>query len=233
MDENKIRYAVEHTEVLINPKRSLSTFGTTNIQYFLLTEPIYEEFANREKETVIREGKVIAEKPKIITPSYLLNLEGFSPEARQYFEMVRREVGPHAPGLLYSYKNEPPNLTIVSEDMMAVAGRLKEMIEREDRPLTAVLKGVDELWDISLLKFISTITRQSMPHHMEDIGSRGFFEVDRSGLPGGAKQTIEELFTRVKEGTLEPWRLKSELDSWGIFEEYQDRFLTLFRRKQQ
>jgi hypothetical protein len=231
MDEDKIRYAVEHSMVLKGPKRSLAAFGATNIHYFLLTEPVYQEPGTSQGETVIREGKVVAERPKIVTPTYLLNLEGFSAEARQYFEMVRREAGPHAPGLLYTYKNEPANLTIVSENLLSVAGRLTEMIDKEDRRLTAILKGVDELWDISVLKFIVDLMKSSMPRHVEEMGRRGFFEVDGRGLPGGARQRIEELFAMVKEGRLEPRHLKDELDRWGIFDEYEDRFFALFRNK--
>ncbi|MBI4333997.1 MAG: hypothetical protein HY673_22265 [Chloroflexi bacterium] len=230
MEEERIRYAVEHTEVLKEPRRSLSTFGTTNIHYFLLTEPVYKEPGSPEKETVIREGNVVAERPKIVTPDYLLNLEGFSKEARQYFEMARREVGPHATGILYAYKNQPENLTIVSEELLQVSERLKEMIEKEDRPLTAILKGVDELWDVSILKFIFSLTRGSVPGHVEEMGRRGYFDVDRRGLPAGARQRIEEMFTMVKEGRLEPGALKTELDRWGVFDEYEDRFLALFRR---
>ncbi len=110
MEEDRIRYAVENTEVLKGPSRSLSTFGATNIHYFLLTEPVYKESGSGVKETVIREGDVLAERPKIITPDYLLALEGFSSEARQYFEMVRHELGGSAAGLLYTYKNQPQNL---------------------------------------------------------------------------------------------------------------------------
>lgn len=230
MEEDKIKYAVEHTEVLKGPKRSLATFGTTNIHYFLLTEPVYKEPGSPGKETVIREGNVVAERPKIITPEYLLNLEGFGSEARRYFEMIRQELGPHAAGLLYTYKNQPENLTIVSEDLVMVSERLKEMIDRENKPLTAVLKGVDELWDVSILKFIFSLTRGSLPRHVEEMGRKGYLEVDKKGLPAGARQRIEEMFALVKEGRLQPRELKAELDHWGVFEEYEDRFLALFRR---
>ncbi len=230
VEEDRIRYAVEHTEVLKEPRRALSTFGTSNIHYFLLTEPVYKEEAAREKETVIREGNVVAERPRIITPDYLLNLEGFSKEARRYFEMARQELGAHAAGLLYTYKNQPENLTIVSEDLLQVSERLKEMVEKDNKPLTAILKGVDELWDVSILKFIFSLTRRSLPGHVDEMGRKGYFEVDRRGLPAGARQRIDEMFAQVKEGTLEPRQLKAELDHWGVFDEYEDRFLSLFRK---
>jgi len=31
---------------------------------------------------------------------------------------------------------------------------------------------------------------------------------------------------------VKPYELKAELDRWGLFEEYEDRFLTIFKKKQ-
>ena len=82
IDDERIRNAVERTEILRLPKQSLTTFGTTNIYYYLVTEPVYTELVKNVTETVIREGKVIAERPRIVTPYYLSQLEGFSSEAK-------------------------------------------------------------------------------------------------------------------------------------------------------
>jgi hypothetical protein len=81
-DDARIEYAISHTEVLRPPRQTLSTFGTTNIYYYLLTEPAYKELAHDVAETVIREGRVIAERPRIVTPYYLCHVEGFSADAR-------------------------------------------------------------------------------------------------------------------------------------------------------
>jgi hypothetical protein len=148
----KIRQAIQNTEVLRLPRQSLATFGTTNVNYYLLTKPVYAELINKE-ETIIREGRISVGRPKIVMPSYLAKLEGFGENARRYLEAVMREYGPHVPGLLYSYKNEPKGLTIVSDELDVVAGRLNERIDKEGDRLAAVIKGVDEIWDVSLRKF--------------------------------------------------------------------------------
>ena len=96
--DERILNAVEHTEILRLPKQSLSTFGTTNIYYYLLTEPAYAELENKVTETVIREGRVIAERPWVVTPFYLTRLDGFGADARKYFEMLLNTHGPDAPG---------------------------------------------------------------------------------------------------------------------------------------
>ena len=87
IEDERIKAAVSHTEILRLPKQNLATFGTTNIYYYLVTEPAYSELVDNVTETVVREGRVIAERPRIVTPYYLSQLEGFSPDARRYFDM--------------------------------------------------------------------------------------------------------------------------------------------------
>jgi len=53
--------------------------------------------------------------------------------------------------------------------------------------------------------------------------------MDAEGIPADARLRIEELFRRVTAGESEPGELKSELDRWGLFEEYEDRFFSLFK----
>lgn len=227
-DDERIEYAISHTEVLRSPKQTLLTFGTTTIYYYLLSEPSYKELVQGEEETVIREGRVRAERPKVVTPSYLINVEGFSEHAKRYFEMIVREYGTHTPGLFYSYKNEPKELNIVSSDIGSVVRKLGETIDKEGNQLSTIIKGVDELWDVSLLKFIFDMTRNSVGNNMLELGRRGLLDVDRKGVPLEARQSIEQLFGSVKNGEADPSSLKMELDRWGLFEEYEDRFFRLF-----
>ena len=55
--KNIFEYALRHTKILKMPQQNLSTFGTTNIDYYALS---------RVKEnTRIRQGKVISSRPRI------------------------------------------------------------------------------------------------------------------------------------------------------------------------
>lgn len=227
--DEQIRYAIQNTAVLRLPSQSLATFGTTNIDYYLLTRPVYADMVQGQ-ETVIREGKVSAQRPQIVTPSYLTRLEGFGDNARRYLELLMREYGPHAPGLLYTYKNQPKETSIVSDGLVAVAGKLNERIDREGNRLAAIIQGVDELWDVSLLKFIRQLTEESLTSNLAELGSRGLLDVDEAGIPRDARYRVEVLFQQVADGDREPAELKKELDRWGIFPEYEDRFFNLFRR---
>jgi len=230
IDDERIREAVKRTEILRPPKRSLATFGTTNIYYYLVTEPAYAELVKDSSETVIREGRVIAERPRIVTPYYLSQLEGFSPNAKRYFDMLIKTHGSHAPGLFYSYKNEPKELTIVSGNLRAVIDKLNLDIDKSGNPLTSIIKGLDELWDVSLLRFIYELTRSSLPDNLLQLGSKGLLDIDSRGVPADARIRIEELFRLAHNGEIEPRELKDELDRWGVFEEYEDRFFAIFSR---
>lgn len=230
INDERIRWAVEHTEILRVPKQSLSTFGTTNIHYYLVTEPAYSELVKNVTETVIREGRVIAQRPRIVTPYYLSRLEGFSPEARRYFEALIRTHGGDSPRLFYTYKNEPKELNIVSDNLPSVVSKLNEEIDKRGDRLTSIIQGEDELWDVSLMKFIYEMTRGSLRNNLLQMGSRGLLDVDAGGIPVDARLRIDELFRKVTKGELEPSELKAELDRWNLFEEYEDRFFNIFKK---
>jgi hypothetical protein len=230
VDDKRIEHAVNNTEILRRPKQSLATFGTTNIYYYLVTEPVYAELMEHVVETVVREGKVIAERPRIVTPYYLSRLDGFSQNARQYFKTLLSEYGAHAPGLFYTYRNEPKELNIVSNSLPEVVDKLNTDIDKRGDPLTTIIKGEDQLWDVSLLKFIHDMTRISLSDNLMQMGSRGLLNVDPGGIPVDTRVRIEEMFSKVMRGEAEPYELKDELNRWDLFDEYEDRFLALFKK---
>jgi hypothetical protein len=230
INDERIRDAVRHTEILRPPKRSLATFGTTNIYYYLVTEPAYAELVEAATETVVREGRVIAERPRIVTPYYLSRLEGFSSEAKKYLDMLIKTHGPNAPGMFYTYKNEPKELTIVSDNLLAVVDKLNDDIDKRGDPLASIIRGQDELWDVSLMKFIYEMTRSSLPDNIMQMGTKGLLDIDSRGIPMDVRMRVEELFNLAYKGDIEPKELKEELDRWGLFEEYEDRFFAIFKK---
>ena len=230
-NDERIERAVRHTEILRLPKQTLATFGMTTIGYYLLTEPVYSELEKGVTETVVREGRVVAERPRIVTPYYLSQFEGFSPDAKRYLNMLIKKYGRNTPGLFYSYRNEPKGLTIVADSITRVVDRINAEIDKHGDPLVTIIKGEDELWDVALLKFIYEMARNSVQSNLLQLQSRGLLDVDASGVPLDAKVRIEELFREVSKGEIEPSELKDELDRWGLFEEYQDRFFAIFQKR--
>ena len=228
--DDRIRYAIEHTELVRPPKQALATFGISDIRYYLLTEPVYTDITGKTDETVVREGRVIAEKPKIVTPYYLLNLfQGFE-HGREYADYVLRTYGANEPGLLYRYRNEPSGMNILSSPVESVIENINQEIDRSENQLSTIIKGVDELWDISLMKFIHDITRQSLGNNVMEMGMRGMLGME-GGIPRHARYMIEQLFREAAGDRARVSELEAELSRWGLFGEYEDRFLDLFRRR--
>ena len=227
-NEGDWRRAIEQTWVVRYPRQRLATFGTTNISYYVVTKPIYEEQDASKQEGVVRTGRVMAERPAVVTPTYAMNLKGFSPEAYEYISDVARQSGANSPGILYQYKNEAENVDIVGGTPSEIAHRISDDLDRRKENMSVVLVGVDELWDVSLMKFIYELTDQSVQTNVDDLHGRGLLAVE-DGVPREARHRIERLLDRAAKGQVEPSTVHQELKRWGLFEEYQDRFLALFR----
>jgi len=221
--DDKIKYALEHTELIRTPRQELATFGSSIIDYYVVTELV-------GNVSVVRDGKVIAERPKIVTPLYLVNVEGFSEQAKKYIAMMAQD-SPHESGIFYRYKNEPRGMNVISEPVRQVIDKISSQIEEERNPLSTIIKGVEESWDVSLLMFIYGLTTRSVRSNVAEFSRRGFLDLDASGVPQGARDYIEELFEQVKDNLSRVPELVIELHRWGLFPEYQDRFFALFRRK--
>ena len=228
--EKDLIKAVQKTRVARKPLQHLATFGTTIIDYYVITEPIYSDIDELKKETVVRTGRVNSGKPEIVTPTYALNLKGFSSEAYKYLEFISNKFGVNSPGVLYQYKNEPGKTNILNGSVEEVSNNIiKELNTKKDK-LTAVIVGVDELWDVSLLKFIHDFTSESLVSNINEFNSRGLLQPQDQfgGVPKAAVQRIEILFNQVEFGA-DPEILKKELDRWGLFDHYEERFLNLFK----
>ncbi|PPD57807.1 hypothetical protein [Dehalogenimonas etheniformans] len=231
-DWERVWRAAVHTQVIRPPQQLLATFGQTNIHYYLLTEPAYKEMDESGlPETVLREGRVIAERPKIVTPLYMKKLEGFGDDARRYFDMMMQRHGPNAPGLLYTYKNEPKDTSILSGNLPSVAQRINNDINERGETGATIIRGLDEMWDVSLFKFIYELTEHSIGQNVSELHQHGLMGVDERGLPAESRMRIEQLFWEVGMGECDPATLKTELDRWELFDEYQDRFFEVIRRR--
>lgn len=228
----EIIHALENTRVVREPRQTLASFGTTVLRYHLVTEPAYASATQTGPEAVVREGTVTAQRPAIVTPAYLLNLEGFGAEAKRSLEYLGKLHGMDSPGLMYTYKNDPVGLEIVGGTPYSVAARIVEDLDRSGKNLSVVIIGVDTLWDVSLMKFIYEFTAASFHDNVEEMQHRGLLAPDPAvGIPRGAMQGIEALFHAVEAGQADPIVLKAELDRWDLFRRYEDRFLSLFRQR--
>ncbi len=242
--EEKIRMAMEKTEILLQPKKLLATYESTTVKYYILTTPFYLEFEGRsqDSETIVREGRITWQKPKLIAPHYVMRTEGFSEEAKKAFMMVAGENSDIAM-MLYKLRfiKDYDHMDIISSPLDQVKQKIVDDIESRQDPFSAVIKGIDEFWDVSLTKFIYELMVNSaynaqLPDfsssRMLSTNQHGFSVLakDYDGIPLIAKREIENLFILYKKGAIDAKHLKEEIDGWGLFDHYQDRFLGLFKK---
>lgn len=214
-----------NTVVVKLPKQSLASFGTTVVTYNMVTRPLYQvlDADKQTEEAVLRRGTVKAERPQIVTPQFLARTPGFGSDAQEFMRELIRRGQADDPGILYTYTNEPTQMEIISSRPEEVAERISQQIESESRPLEAVILGVDELWDVSLMKFIFDLTNSSAPSNAADFMRSGRMKVN-DGVPMDARLRIRDMLHEVRSGNLDPAVLHRELEAWQLFDEYQDQF---------
>ena len=164
-------YALENTHVLLAPKQRLDTFGTSLFNYFLVTEEMDAVNLSR-----VREGHIHAERPQLVTPQNMakLMLEGFGEQGLRYAEQISGEAARFA-FLKYGFRVSKSDIRSydVHESMEHVAGRLKDELQKKNEPLTALLTGVDDAWEVCLLKFMIDLINASAPGNLGDFHERG------------------------------------------------------------
>jgi len=221
-------YAVNNTEVVVQPRRHLETFGNTLIHYHLLSEPM-----DGVGQVRIRAGRLQALRPQILMPAdYAATaLEGFGAEAKRYIEWLR-EHEDTVRILRYGYtlKQEAFHEELVTDRMETVVERVKQDPAVRNDPFCAVLKGVDEPWDVCLVRLFWLMTVQSVPTNVRELAERRMFEM-QDGIAVGVRQEIEKAFSAATLDAALVKPLGGLLQKHGVFEQYQDRFFALVNRR--
>jgi len=172
-----------------------------------------------------------ASQPQIITPEAYAStfLEGFGEEASRYMEWLK-EHETEVRILKYGYRltRESFNEYIVTDSLQAVSDRVQREVQAKGNPLSAVVIGVDEPWDVCLVKLFWEVVQSSAKNNFEQLQKRRMFEHDH-GVPRGVREDIEAAFLAASRNPSLINALGRRLQHSGLFEEYQDRFFSLVR----
>lgn len=222
-----IWYAIAHTEVILPPRRKLETFGNTIIHYHLVAETM-----DSVNEVRVREGRVHAERPQVLTPHYFeqLLLDGFGGEAGDFTHWLRDHVKDLA-FLKYGFRfrKEETSESVVHETLEAVTERVASRVGERGDPLAVVIQGVDDPWEICLLKFVTDTIRASAPGNFQELKERRMLE-EIAGVPRAVREEIAGDFDAVGSNREKMKNLGAKLRHYGLFEAYEDRFFELVRR---
>ncbi|MBL7077905.1 MAG: hypothetical protein ISS31_10580 [Kiritimatiellae bacterium] len=229
MDEKKsfdFWYAVNNTDIVLMPGRHLETFGSTVLNYRLISEMM-----DSVNQIRVREGRIQAHQPHIITPEAYSEtiLEGFGEQAEQYVNWLKqheRDIRILQYG--YTLKQEAFSEHVITDNIQNVVDRIKGEVEAGDDRLTAVVQGVDDPWDVCLVKLFWEVIRQSAAPNIRELQKRRMFE-DDGGVPRGVRNEIEAAFQAATKDPSKIEALAHTLQRYSLFDEYEDRFFSLVR----
>ena len=169
--DDDIQYALEATEVIHEPDRRIDTFGATCFDFHLLSE-----LMDSVGEVRVRRGRIEAERPQIVRPDDFdeLMFEGFGDQAEAFMGWLR-EHGANLSFLKYGFNFRKSDVTedIVHERIESVRDSVLGSSNVVSNPLSAVIQGVDDTWEISLMKFTIEMIQKSQGINVFDFKRRG------------------------------------------------------------
>lgn len=219
-------YAVNNTEIVLMPSHHLETFGTTVLNYHIVSE-----LMDTVNQTRVREGRIQAHRPQIITPtSYSKTiLEGFGDEARNYVDWLKEhEKDVHILQYGYTLKKEVFSENLISENVKTVSERVQREVKEKGDPFSAVLVGVDDPWDVCLVKLFWEVIKFSAGTNIREMQRQRMFD-DDGGIPRWVRTEIDAAFFTTSKNPSMISSLGKKLQEYGVFEEYQDRFFALVK----
>ncbi len=165
------QYAAENTEVILAPDGQIATFGTTRFHFYLVSE-----LMDRANEVRVRDGQIEAERPQILAPDHFarLLLEGFGEKAERYAEQLRARLR-NVAVLKYGFQFRKSGVTenTYREPLATVIERTKLRVQNSGEPMRAVIQGVDDAWEVCLLKFTLDLIERSAGGNVQDFRRRG------------------------------------------------------------
>ena len=221
------RYAVANTEILVPPSGTLETFGNTILGYVLLCEDM--DSIDRCR---VRTGRMRAARPQIVTPSAYSQtlLEGFGEEARKYAKWL--EENEDSVRILrygYTLRREAFSEQTVGRPIADVLADARRDVESRDDPYLALVRGVDEPWDVCLVKLFWEVVSRSARKNFEEMAARRMFD-RKDALGPEIREEIERAFAAAQRDPSLVKELGALLQKRGAFEAYEERFFALVRR---
>lgn len=152
--------ALRETNIVRSRITELQTFSETHVPYTLLSSSTVNM-----GDTVVRTGEVVVERPSLILPPNIPQLEGFSFEEEDSFKedtminflMIR---GITLPSM--KYDNKVFSLNVFEGNIDDAIGVYGNRMQREENTSAGLICGPDDVWQLSLLIFIcSQIAKNS------------------------------------------------------------------------
>lgn len=171
MDHDSFDYALENTKTHVEPEGLIETFGSTAFDFVLVSELMDE--ANRVR---LRRGTLQAERPRLVAPQHFarIMLDGFGEKARAFANWLEGQ-GEDLKFLRYGFQFTQSNLheEIVSGALESVVAHAVREARADGVARRAVIEGIDDAWEVSLLKLAVDTARRSAHGNVDEWKKRG------------------------------------------------------------
>ena len=172
MDPKLIARYLRETRLLRPPKRLLSTFGATRIEYHMVS-PV----EGMPSKTRLREGLVVSERPKVLTREALRErFEGFGDDAAEFRRYLDERYADVLRALEYRFKNDGLRSTVVASAPEETSARIIADVDAREVPQAAVIATPDAAWSLALMSFTLEEAKRSFPTNVQDLDRRGLFQ---------------------------------------------------------
>jgi hypothetical protein len=161
---------MENTRVVVAPSNAIETYGQTSFRFRLVTEPMDEVGTVR-----LRQGMIHAERPRILAPQYVskLILEGFGERARDFAGWMEEQKDLHFLRYGFSLRKTDYSESILRESKDDLIDRLTQQLRSDDDPMDTLIEGVDEGWEVCLMKFTMDLIQRSAGGNLAEWKRRG------------------------------------------------------------
>ena len=156
-------YAAKSARFLLEPSHRLETFSNTLVNYHLVSE-----LADHPGKVRIREGRLEAHQPLVITP-HVAEIE-----AKAYLEFLK-ENEKDLRILQYGYHLKSDNFSeqIVTDRLSVVTERVKSEVLASNDKFAAVVQCVDDPWDVALVELWLREVNRSARGNIDDLQKSG------------------------------------------------------------
>ena len=212
------RYAVANTEILVHPSGTLETFGNTILGYVLVCEEM--DSVDRCR---VRSGRMRIARPQIVTPSAYseMLLEGFGEEARKYAKwLAENEDSVRILRYGYSLRREAFSEQSVGRPLADVLADARRDAEAKDDPFFALVRGVDDPWDVGLVRLFWEVVSRSFRKNVLEMERQRMFD-RKDALDPEVREEIERAFAAAERDPSLVRELGALLQRRGVFEAYE------------
>ena len=219
MDYQYFLNQIKQIQLIKLPSLKISSFGETSYIYYIVTND------KNTHQSIIREGSLILNKPLIIGyDNFKEVFQGFSDDTLKNVEALFDEVGNQLKLLGYQFKQvirekwvEKQILPYTLKDLKAKVG---------GNPMSAILIGNEEQWELPIVRLTSEIIKRSLKINIKEFEEKGYF--DKNGVAPKIYEKIETLFSQSLTDKNKIKDLGQLLQRYHLFEEYEERFFSLF-----